>query len=196
MVLEQRPDLLELQAVGIIHEHHAVRVAHAYGCHAVFRAADLQRHSDSGIALGDHRYISRYEDRRAHVHARGHSLAVLNSQLDGLDAAERLNAHRGLILRDHSVVVQILCHTAHAVAAHLSLASVGVEHPHLSVGDIGRADQYDSVAAYAEAPVGQPYSQSRRVTHLLLKCVDIYIVVADALHLGELELHYKTSGFS
>ena len=68
---------------------------------------------------------------------------------------------RSVFLAADAMVVDILGHAADAVAAHLRLGAVGVEHPHPGVGHLAGADQNQSVAADAEMPVGHPPGQRR-----------------------------------
>ena len=73
---------------------------------------------------------------------------------DGLQAAEGVDGQR--LLRD-AVGVEPLGHTANAVAAHLSLAAVGVEDAHHAVGTrrLRGADADDAVGTDGKMPPGQ-----------------------------------------
>ena len=66
-------------------------------------------------------------------------------------------------LPGQAVVVDVLGHAADAVAAHLRLGAVGVEHPHPRVGPLRGHDQDQAVGADAEMPVADRHRQPRGI---------------------------------
>ncbi len=84
------------------------------------------------------------------------------------------------------MVVNVFGDAAHAVAAHLRFGAVGVEHPHASRGHFGRTDEDHAIAAHAKVPIRKAPAQCGRIGRKrLAKAIDVQIVVADAVHLGE-----------
>src|SRR5262245_1063406 len=83
--------------------------------------------------------------------------------------------------------MNVLRDAADAVAAHLPFRTVDIEHAHLGVGDLRRADEDKAVRADAGVPVADGAGEGARVTRLRLPhAIDVDVVVADAVHFGEL----------
>ena len=182
MVLERRADVFQLQAVHILHHSHAVRVAHADAGHVpilAFHGQDLVHqciltHIHGG-QVGGHGAVS------AHLHL-PQARALMG---DGLQAAEGVDGQR--LLRD-AVGVEPLGHTANAVAAHLSLAAVGVEDAHHGIrpGGARCADADDAVCPDGKMPPGQLFRKGRDVLrHTGCAAVQIDVIVGAALHFGK-----------
>src|SRR5690242_4767675 len=83
------------------------------------------------------------------------------------------------------MVIRILRHTSHAIAAHLSFGAVGVEHAHAYVGLRGRKDQDQTIRADAVMTIGDFLCNGAGVGDGFGETIDVNIVVADAVHLGE-----------
>jgi hypothetical protein len=83
------------------------------------------------------------------------------------------------------MVVNVLGDAADAVAAHLGLGTVGVEHAHLRIRNVGRADQNQTVRADAEVTITDPDSQFGRIYNCLAEAVDVHIVIAQPVHFGK-----------
>src|SRR5437016_5986522 len=84
------------------------------------------------------------------------------------------------------MVVNVLGDAANPVAAHLAVRPIGVIHPHFGVAALGRTDQNEPVPAHTEPPIRYPPRQLRNIAGKgLRKAIDIDVVVAGALHLGE-----------
>ena len=116
-------------------------------------------------------------------------------QNQGFNAAEGFNGDFGFAAH-HIVVVQVFADTADAVAAHFSLGAVGVEHAHFCVCNIRGADQDDAVAADAEVMVGQAHRKLLRIVHRMSEAVEIYIIIAAAVHFCKGKLHEKYRSFA
>ena len=103
---------------------------------------------------------------------------------------ERENAAAGFdrerrLLRD-AMIVNEFRDTTDAVAAHLALAAVGVEHAHAGVGFFRWANEDEPIRADAEMAVADDFRQGDRVFRSgLANAIDIDVVVAGALHFGE-----------
>src|SRR5260370_10413724 len=84
------------------------------------------------------------------------------------------------------MVIQEFGDTADAVSAHLGLAAVGVEHAHTGIRLVRRADQDQAVRADAEMAIADGTAKSCRIMrNRVAKAIDIDIVVARPMHLGE-----------
>src|SRR5205823_946986 len=105
-------------------------------------------------------------------------------QVEAQYSAAGFDAH-GIFLRE-AVVIRIFGHAANAVAAHFAFQAVGVEHAHADVGLLRRHDEDQAVAADAGVAIGNQRSNARGIRHFLVKAIDVDVVVADAVHLGEL----------
>ena len=64
----------------------------------------------------------------------------------------------------------------------LRFGAIGVEHSHPHIGSLGGHNKYQAVRTDTEVAVADNFSQLRGLFHLLLKTVDIYIIVTDAVH--------------
>ena len=94
-----------------------------------------------------------------------------------------------LVLSDPLELIEQFPDAADAIAAHLSLAAVGIEHPHLPVRDPAPLDEDDPVAADGKMAVGEPDRELPRVFDRFVETVEIDIVVADAVQLIKRSLH-------
>src|SRR5437879_4537066 len=87
--------------------------------------------------------------------------------------------------RPVSMCMRVLRDTADAVAAHLRLAAVGVEHAHPHVAPLRGADENQTVRADAEVPVANRAAQRSRIARRrMTDAIDVDVVVADAVHFG------------
>ena len=84
------------------------------------------------------------------------------------------------------MVESVLGDAADAVAAHLRLAAVGVEHPHPHVRRFRWKDQDQSISPNAKMPVRDFPGNARGIGHRLGEPVDVNVIVPDAVHLREL----------
>ena len=90
------------------------------------------------------------------------------------------------VLPRQAVVVEVLGHAPDAVAAHLALGAVGIEHPHPGVGPFRGHDEDQAVGADAEVPVADGHRQAGGIGRgRLPEGLDVDVVVADPVHLGE-----------
>src|SRR3972149_3216895 len=83
------------------------------------------------------------------------------------------------------VFIDVFGDASDTVAAHLSFGTVRIEYLHPCVCIFRWAYENQTVGTDTEVPVTDGLSQFARIVELLLKAVDIYIVVAQAVHLRE-----------
>jgi len=97
------------------------------------------------------------------------------------------------VFRRDAVLEGVFRDAADAVAAHLAAAAVRVVHLHPAVGDVGRADQNEPVGADGGGARRDQARDARRVGDLVGEGVDVDVIVADAVHLGEGQAHVGLS---
>src|SRR5262249_28159403 len=79
-----------------------------------------------------------------------------------------------------------LAEAAQAVAAHLRLAAVGVEHAHAGVGPFGGADEDEAVGADPEMTITHHLAELGRIfRRRVVDAIDVEVIVAEAVHLHE-----------
>ena len=189
VLFKRRTQLFQVQIVHIRHDGNTMGVAHA-------DAADLP-----GPARCGQGHI--HQLRFPHLHRRqvsGQQAVLAHLYLphplslpaQGLESAAGIDAQFIQHRTFRRMGAQPLGHTADAVAAHLPLAAVGVEHPHLAMGTrrLRGADADDAVRTNGKMPLGQPAGQlCDLLRHTALAAVQIDIVVGAALHFSKRKLH-------
>ena len=184
MALDEGSDLGHGVVRDVVDRDDGVRVAHVHRRQSDGPGTDLEGDVDRPARAAVHGDLPAFEPWAAHVD-RGAVDASVAAELDG----DREHAGAGLDADDvaggESVVPDVLGHAAHAVAAHLGLAAVGIEHPHAGVGDFRGADEDQSVRADPEVAVGDLAGDPGGVVDLLAEEVDVDVVVPQAFHLGE-----------
>ena len=191
MMLEERPQGGQVQLVDALHEHHGVRIAHGDRRDRIGAAIHLDGvgdaaaiflvHAEHGRKL--HRDAARHQDGFAHVHRGAADGARLELQADDLDARGCFQADD--VLFHQTAVIGILAHAARGIAAHFGLGAVGIEHAHPEIGHPRGQDEHQTVRTHAEMPVAHARGKLTGIVDLFFKTIDVDIVVADALHLGE-----------
>ena len=83
------------------------------------------------------------------------------------------------------MVVDIFGNATDTISAHGALGSVQVVHIHLTVCDLRRADQDQTVGTDAKVAVADKFRHCGRIFDSLLKTVYIYIIVSNAVHFRE-----------
>ena len=182
--LKQRAYGLQVHLHGVAPEHHAVGVAHRHAGDLMFPPGHRNLPAHHALTCQVDRNLLRGQHGRAHIHRDRHGAAVLHHHFADLHPAFGVDMEHGLL--GNAVVVQVLGHAAHPVAAHPALAAVGVENTHQPVGPLAGADEDDPIAPHALVPVREPHRQSGGVLYRLFKAVDIHVVVAAAVHFGEM----------
>jgi hypothetical protein len=85
------------------------------------------------------------------------------------------------------MIVNVLGYTADSIATHLPFAAIRIEHAHASVSPFRGADEDQAIRTNTEVPVANLDRQLIRINFQWLSdAVDVHIIVADAVHLGEL----------
>ena len=191
--LKVRSVFLHIARIG---KYHRMRIAHRHAGHVKGSVKHLKRlrYDISRLLIGPEyadigRHLSAVQYRLTHIDGDLDSLTVLRLNRDIFDPAEALYSELRPVR--HMMVVYILRHTSYAVAAHLRARAVRIVHLHLKIGYLRRIDEYQSVRAYAEMPLRQAYRQLRLclLIYIIAKAVDIYIVIAAAVHLGKFNSH-------
>src|SRR5450759_854598 len=157
------------------------------------RVADVDEREREAAAGGVQRLLDALSFEAAELLA----AEARDAHVDGdhVALAERGDDLAGCGLEHHGVVAERALHPqlagdhAHAVAAHLRLAAVGIEDRDREAVRAGRrADDHDAVRADAEVAVAEQAHALRRELERHLFGVHHDVVVAEALPLGELDL--------
>lgn len=213
VVFEQWPDLRQWNGGDVVDVENQVGVAHGDGGYPVGEPGLLDGLGGFGVGLGpvaaeqvlpgvvDDAVESGGGDGNAGgvelgpAHVDGdlrdaagsvEGVAELEDTGAGLDADGVVAADVGGDL----VVVGQFAGAADTVAAHLRLASVGVEHPHAEVGAgrvIGREQEDQPVGADAEMAIGDVPGEFGRVIDPMAEGVDVDVVISDAVHFVEMQ---------
>ena len=196
MVLEFRTNLLNVEILHPIHKYNGMGIAHGDTGHAVFPAIDRDRsiyHSRSvcGLlrSLSLHRHLRRSQDRLSHIYT---YLCHLSSVRGGFPFHCQVQIFYlagtddgNIVLVRQSFIINIFCHTTDPVAAHLRTGTVGIIHLHLKISFFCGVDKNHTVSADPEMPVTELSHDLRFLLwrKFFRKAVDIYIIIATALHL-------------
>src|SRR4051812_30445840 len=71
------------------------------------------------------------------------------------------------------------------VAAHFAFRSIDIEHAHAHIGFVGWQDEDQPVGTDPKMPVGDFARDRGRISDVFDEAVDVNVIVADAVHLGE-----------
>jgi hypothetical protein len=189
VMLDGGSDAGEIDGIDIGHVDDGVGVAHRDEGHVYQLIRLIERDTVLVLAgaaddfVGIDGNLGQVEDRFAHVDGDLLDLAIGEVQGEGEDSAAGFDGH-GVVLGE-AVVVGVLGDAADAVAAHLALAAIGVEHAHADIGVVGGEDEDEAIGADAGVAVGDEAGDLAGVGESFLEVVDIDIVVADAVHFGE-----------
>ena len=128
----------------------------------------------------------------AHVDGDALHHAIANVEDKRLDA--RICKQSYLCLCCKGSLVEIFPDTPRGIAAHHRLRAVGIENTHTVVGlwDGRRANQHQSVAADALVAVTPKDGCLNGIGDGVLHGINVDIVVAAAVHLGEMDLTHLT----
>ena len=172
----------------LLYEGYGVGIAHGYEAEgqvvAVHREWVSQHRRGQFLGQG-HWNLGGRQDRSAHGHSRAGDAPPVVGGGYRADAGQRLNG-QPVVRRGGDIALDgVLGEAADAVAAHLALRAVGVEHHHLEVSHVGVGDENQPIAADAEMPVAH---LARKLGPVMLPVagVNVYVVVARAFHLGKL----------
>ncbi len=185
IALERRPPALERHALGVGDEAHRVRVAHADREQIQALALDLrlQAQERPGHIQAD-RHLGWAQARPPHVHRRADHRARAQRQLDREHPRPGLHPHRRCA--HASALEGQLGQAADAVAAHLRLRSVGVEHRHAAVGAARGQERDQAVGAHPGVAVAhRPRQRGQIAREGAREAIEVDVVVAAAVHLGE-----------
>ena len=140
---------------------------------------------DHRIGVGFERDFHRQQARLAHVHC--HQTII--GQHRGDDALGGFHADGVLV--GQALVEDKTGKTARAIAALLDLAAVAVENPvaEIGVGQGGFFHQQQLVKTHAGVAVAQLANLRGAQAHALAHAVDHHEIVAQAMHLAEVQNH-------
>ena len=173
MMFEDAPCLVDL--VDIVGEDDVVGIAHRY------------EYSLSHPPIGQkQRFVLQYWF--AHVNGDTFHLIIIYMQPQRLDSRKRQQTNLSLVLQ--AALIEVLAYAAAGIAAHHRLAAVGIEDAHSKVGlRHGRAvNEHQSVGADALVPVAPDLGTGVRVGNGVVHGINVDVVVATAVHLGEFYL--------
>ena len=184
-MFKPRADAGQVHPGHVRHPRHAVGVAHRHAGHRPGPAAHHQLLANGRPAAKAQRgQVGGGKAGPAHLHL-PHAVAAAPQRFDA-----REGLHFRLILHK-AVLKQPLGNASDAVAAHGPLAAVGVEHAHLCVRRVAVADADEAVRPHGKVPGAQGHRRGSRVKGKAGKAVHIDVVVAAALHFGEIQNHRK-----
>lgn len=130
----------------------------------------------------------RFENGLAHVDGGGLEEArFVGGVVDIEDAGAGLDAHG--VGGCELVIGGVFGDAPDSVAAHFGFRAVVVEHAHLDVGGcgiVGWEDKDEAVAADACVAVGDLDGEAHGIADGFFESVDVDVVVAEAVHFGEL----------
>ena len=134
-------------------------------------------------------YLGTWASNISWLHVDLHLAVLFKRRLD--DSTESFDAN--LPLGRQSLIANEMDEAASAVAALLDLAAVSVEDPvaEIDVGARWPLDQQDLVAADAEMTIGKAHDLGAVEVDALANAVEHHKIVAQSLHLGELETHIR-----
>ena len=176
--------------IAIAEKNDGMGVAHGHGCDSDFPVKNGDRSRDEGsfgifsFAHGD-RDPLRLQNGSAHIDSRSGDAPPIDEQPGHADTGPGF--HFDDAIGNEAVLEGVPGHAAGGVAAHLGLGAVRIEHAHANVGLIRGKNQDEAVGTDAEMPVRHSFRQAFRVRDMLLKTIDVNVIIAAALHLGERE---------
>ena len=181
-----RTNLLQSKRIHVIYKNNAMRISHGNTGQRIVLAANLRRERNNTLSRQPHRNTGRFENRLAHIHFNGTNKAVLYLQTERLDTAECINPQRFLF--GNAAFIDIAADTADSVPAHHGAGTIRVVQIHHGVSVFCGADQDQSIGTDSEMTVAQPSGQRGRIRgNRFFKTIDINIIIADAMHLCELQ---------
>src|SRR5208282_409169 len=138
---------------------------------------------ESAVSRG--RNLPGVQDRLAHVDGGADHVSVGDLKRNGLEPRVGLDDKR--VFAGYAAFVGNPGNAADTVTAHVAAAPIRVVHLHPNIGGARRSKHDKSVAADSEMPVREPFRERWRIGGTCLERNDVYVVVAAAMHLGELE---------
>ena len=170
----------------VVGERDEVGVAHRHECAAVAAAACLYPAvCEAAAGQGELALVGKHGGEHIDRDA-AHGVALGQVQAQRLHAREREQADDCAV--GDALLVEVLADAARGVAAHHGLRAVGVEDAHgeVGLGHARAAYEHQPVGAYAPVAVAPAAGGLRRVGDGVVERVNVYVVVARAVHLCEL----------
>src|SRR6266508_2662875 len=189
MMLKAWAPRRDRKGLRVIHEHDTVRITHRDRGDLECSPVDHERFAQHPSWRTLHRNLSPFQAWLTHLHTDLVHDRTARKQLQLQHTRQGLDLDSG-VLR-HAVVVHILGQATNAVAAHLRLTAVGVEHAHAEIG-LGRGkNQNQAIGADAKMSVTDRPRHLCRMVDLLLEAIHIDVVIPYAVHFGK--FHARTS---
>jgi len=198
VMFNQRPKHRQVNHIQILAEKHRMRIAHRHTRHRPFLPADPQGQIDRFFGIDGRRNFRRLQNGLAHIHADSADVVFLvqfqthcQNTPSGFHTKHRrkrlLPGYRKFMVSGMRPVcfIKIFGQAADAVAAHLGLGAVGVEHPHFYIRRLRRANQNQTVRADPKMAIAHPHRQPAGVFNSLLEAIDINIIIAQPLHFNK-----------
>ena len=195
-MLEEGPQMGQIQQVDFVRKDHAVGVAHGdagdpeiLNFHAragLVGAGDLNRHMNGLLIVQIHRHIRRGEADGPHVDGDGLDLAKAGHGPEGANAAGGLDGD--LLAGNQPPIHQIFGHAAQGVAPDGGLGAIPVEQQHPHIRLLAGPQQGQAFRPGAEVIFTQPDAEAFDAVDALLEGVDEDIIIAGGLHLDETQL--------
>ena len=106
-------------------------------------------------------------------------------QQQRLDTRKREQADYRLVRQ--TALVEVLTYATTGIAAHHGFAAIGIEdvHREVGLGNGAASDEHQTVRTDALIPVAVSDSESSGISYRVQHSVDVDVVVAAAVHLGE-----------
>ena len=186
MALDQRPVLTDRVRIDIVDNLHRMRVAHRHHRRLQGFVGDVEE-MDDHVVVCQKGNLGRLETRLAHVD--GDIAIAFETRLD--DAAHRLDPDLALV--GQPLLMHETDKTAGAVAALFNLAAIGIEDAITEIDTgLGRFfNEQNLVTADAKIAVSEITQLFRGEVDLLAHAIENDEIVAQAMHLGKLELHER-----
>ena len=200
MMFKLRSQLLQVQAVHIIHKGNKVRIAHR-NCRTVIEnlffgyiiMIIIQNNClvNENIMIAVHRNFGSTENRLAHIYLRTYNLTVFDNHFNFLYTGKCFQRNSSFI--GQTFVMHKFSYAAHAVTAHLAFAAVSVEHTHFEISNVRFANADKTVTANTKASMTYIFGNSARVRQHLLGAVYIDIIITSTMHFCKFYFHGPSS---
>ena len=155
MMFEIWPDMLNIKCFHIcqfIHKYYCMWISHGYACHLIGLSACHNFFINDLLILRNHRHPISLYDRRSHIHLHCCCFSIISKcKFHIFDIAKTFDCYTCLVCE--SIIIDIFCHTAYPIAAHLRACPIGIVHFHFKFCAFSWINKNDTIAANAKMPV-------------------------------------------
>src|SRR5262249_15109204 len=176
VMLKARPPRGHVEYLWVVHEHHTVRIPHGDRGDCERGVVDHKRFLQHPSSRALHGNLRPFQSRLTHLYPHFFDHSTAGEELQRQHAGNGLDLDSSV--RRHAMVIDILGQTPNAVAAHLRLAAVSIEHAHTEIRAGRGQNENQAVRADAKMPVADRPCHRRRVVDLLLEAIDIDVVIS------------------